>query len=124
MVVVLTPSRDQTAGMVLVGEQMLIETLVPEAVIEALDKAVLHWFLRRDVVPLDPSLLLLFEEGVRCQFHAVAADHHAGSMLHAGPHADALRRISFAWRSSRFSRSSTFIFSVISVGTSAAMPFR
>jgi len=31
-------------------------------------------------------------------------------------YADALRRISFAWRSSRFSRSSAFIFSAISAG--------
>ncbi|WP_394343044.1 hypothetical protein [Paenirhodobacter populi] len=37
-------------------------------------------------------------------------------------YADALRRISFAWRSSRFSRSSAFIFSAISVGMPARLP--
>jgi hypothetical protein len=37
-------------------------------------------------------------------------------------YADALRRISFAWRSSRFSRSSAFIFSAISVGMPARRP--
>lgn len=40
MVVILTPSRHQAAGMTQIGEQVLIETLVLEAVIEALDKAV------------------------------------------------------------------------------------
>src|SRR5436190_10940980 len=37
-------------------------------------------------------------------------------------YADALRRISFACRSSRFSRSSAFSFSAISVGTPARLP--
>jgi len=37
-------------------------------------------------------------------------------------YADALRRISFAWRISRFSRSSAFILSAISVGIPARLP--
>src|SRR3981189_1037672 len=37
-------------------------------------------------------------------------------------YADALRRISFAWRSSLFSRSKAFSFSAISVGTPARLP--
>ncbi|MGQ3048478.1 hypothetical protein, partial [Niveispirillum sp.] len=37
-------------------------------------------------------------------------------------YADALRRISFAWRSSRFSRFSAFICSAISVGMPAPRP--
>ena len=37
-------------------------------------------------------------------------------------YADALRKISFAWRSSRFSRSKAFIFSTISLGIPARSP--
>ena len=37
-------------------------------------------------------------------------------------YAEALRKISFAWRSSRFSRSSAFILSAISLGTPARLP--
>ena len=37
-------------------------------------------------------------------------------------YAEALRRISFAWRSSRFSRSSTFILSAISLETPGRLP--
>ena len=37
-------------------------------------------------------------------------------------YADALRRISLAWRRSRFSRSSAFILSVISVGMATCLP--
>lgn len=40
MVVVVTPRRDQTAGMAQVSEQVLVEALVPETAIEALHKAV------------------------------------------------------------------------------------
>lgn len=37
-------------------------------------------------------------------------------------YADALRSISLAWRSSRFSRSSSFIFAAISLGMPARLP--
>jgi hypothetical protein len=46
----------------------------------------------------------------------------AVELRHRKIRADALRRISFAWRSSRFSRSSAFIFSAISVGMPARRP--
>ena len=58
MVVVVAPCRDQVAGMAQAGEQMLVEALVPQAAVEALDEAVLHGFARRDVVPFDLSVLL------------------------------------------------------------------
>ncbi|MBN2742107.1 MAG: hypothetical protein JXR35_14520, partial [Rhodobacteraceae bacterium] len=37
MVVVITPRRDQTAGMTQVGEQMLVEAFVPEVAIDGED---------------------------------------------------------------------------------------
>ena len=40
MVVVVSPRRNEAAGMAQVGEQVLVEAFVPEAAIEALDKAV------------------------------------------------------------------------------------
>jgi hypothetical protein len=51
-------------------------------------------------------------------------DHGLGrrSSSAIAKYADALRRISLAWRSSRFSRSSAFIFSATSVGTPARVP--
>jgi len=45
-------------------EEMLIEASVSQAAIEALNKAILHWLARRDVVPLNLSILLPFENGV------------------------------------------------------------
>jgi hypothetical protein len=40
----------------LVGEQMLVEALITQSTVEALDKAVLHRLARCDVVPFDPIL--------------------------------------------------------------------
>ena len=45
---------------------------------EALHEAVLHRLARRDVVPLDLSLLLPGQDGVRGQLGAVVGDDHAG----------------------------------------------
>ena len=53
MVVVVAPCRDQRPGVAQVGKQVFIETLVPQAAIEAFDEAVLHRFSRRNVVPFD-----------------------------------------------------------------------
>lgn len=58
------------------AEQVLIEALVVEP--EALDEAVLHRLVRRDVVPLDAAVLLPSEHRIRCQLRTVVADHKAG----------------------------------------------
>ena len=39
-------------------KQMLVEALIPQTAVEAFDKAILHRFTRRDVVPFDATLLL------------------------------------------------------------------
>ena len=64
------PGRRQAA------EQVLIEALVAEAAIQALDEAVLHWLARRDVVPLDGLVLLPVQDCPRGEFGAVVADDH------------------------------------------------
>jgi hypothetical protein len=37
---------------------MLVEALISQAAVEALDEAILHWFVWRDVAPFDAALLL------------------------------------------------------------------
>ncbi len=56
---------------------MLVQALVAQATIERFHKAVLLRLARRDVVPLDPGVLALGEDGVTGQFGAIVADHHA-----------------------------------------------
>jgi hypothetical protein len=43
---------------------VLVEALVAQSAVEALDEAILHRFARRDVVPFDTVLLLPGQEGV------------------------------------------------------------
>src|SRR3546814_5862811 len=57
MVVVVAPEPQHRAGMAERHEQRLVEALVTQAAVEALDIAVLLRLARRDVVPLDRSLL-------------------------------------------------------------------
>ena len=64
MVVVGAPFLDDVTGMPVASEQMLVEALVTQPAVEALHKAVLHRFARRDVVPLDTAILLPGEHGV------------------------------------------------------------
>tara|TARA_B100001765_G_C19280396_1_gene239649 strand:+ start:222 stop:419 length:198 start_codon:yes stop_codon:yes gene_type:complete len=60
-----------------VGEQMLVEALVAQAAIKALDEAVLHGLPRRDVMPLDLAILLPFQNGLRGELPAVARREEA-----------------------------------------------
>lgn len=71
MVVVFPPGPDQSPGMAQVGEQVLVEALVPQAAIEAFHEAVLHRLSRRDVVPLDVALLLPLQDRVRGELGAI-----------------------------------------------------
>ena len=63
-VVVGPPFFDDVACLGEVGEQMLVEALVAQAAVEALDEAVLHRFARCDVVPFDAACLLPGQDGV------------------------------------------------------------
>jgi hypothetical protein len=56
-VVVDPPFFDDSSRLVEIGEQVLVEALVAQTAIEALDEAILHRFARSDVVPLDAAIL-------------------------------------------------------------------
>ena len=77
-IVIDPPSLNDLPCMTVTREQMLIQTLVTKATVEALDKTVLHRFPGLDVMPLDAGVFLPFENGVRCQFRPVIADDHLG----------------------------------------------
>ena len=57
MVVVVAPAAQHRAGMAEQHEQRLVETLVAQTAIGALDLAILLRLARRDVMPLDPPVL-------------------------------------------------------------------
>src|SRR5438046_1466643 len=56
---------------------MFVEALVPQAAIEGLDECVLHWFARRDVMPVEPSERPT-QHGSTGQLAAVIANNHPG----------------------------------------------
>jgi hypothetical protein len=75
-IVIVPPGGQHEPGMGQRGEQGLVEAFVPQATVEALHEAVLHRLARRDVVPLDPSLLRPAQDGRRGQLGAIIADDH------------------------------------------------
>src|SRR3546814_12405462 len=76
MVVVVAPEPQHRAGMAERHEQRLVEALVTQAAVEALDIAVLLRLVRRDVVPLDRSLLRPSQDRQAGQLGAVVAHDH------------------------------------------------
>ena len=78
IVIVVTPARDDLAGMAVAAEEVLVEAFVAQPAVERLDEAVLHRFARRNVVPVDAARLPPLKNGVRGQLGAVVRDHHAG----------------------------------------------
>ena len=76
------PCSDQLAGMAQVDEQVLIQTFISHASVEAFDEAVLHWLPRRDVMPVDFAIFLPFLDRIRSQIRAIIADHHAWVAAH------------------------------------------
>ena len=91
VVVVVASGLDQMAGVAQVHKQVLVEALVPQASVEALDEAVPHGFPRRNVVPFNPALFLPAKDGVRRELRPVVADHHAGMAPAADTRADRCR---------------------------------
>ena len=68
MIVVVLPCLDLLAGIGQQGEQRLVEKLIPETPVEALDEAVLHGLVGSDVVPLDARALAPVQHGHRGHF--------------------------------------------------------
>jgi hypothetical protein len=71
------PHSDQLAGMTQAVEQVLVQTLISHAAIEALDKAILHRFSGRDIAPTDFAVFVPFQDRIRSQFGPIVADYHA-----------------------------------------------
>ena len=63
LVVVLTPSRDQDTSFGQRRKPMVIETLIPEASVEAFDEGVLGGLTRLDVVEVDAVVLRPLVQG-------------------------------------------------------------
>ena len=77
-VVVETPGFDDPARLFQAAEQVLVQAFVAHAPDKALCKPILHRLAGRDVMPVDPALLLPFQDRVRGQLRAVVADDEAG----------------------------------------------
>src|SRR3546814_2058905 len=99
MVVVVAPEPQHRAGMAERHEQRLVEALVTQAAVEALDIAVLLRLARRDVVPLDRSLLRPSQDRQAGQLGAVVAHDHQRRYARSEEHTSelqSLKRISYA----------------------------
>src|SRR5947209_6771557 len=78
VVVVGPPAAKRGAGLGQGREQRLVQELIPQSTIEALDECVLHRFAWRDVVPSNSALVRPCEYGVAGEFTPIVADHHLG----------------------------------------------
>src|SRR4028118_1743856 len=92
VVVVLLPKGGGAAGLGQRREQGGVETLVPEAAVEALHEGVLHRLSGRDVVPFDAGLLAPPQDGYRGQLRAVVGDDRGRPAAVAGSGAMAAGR--------------------------------
>ena len=75
-VVVDPPFFDDPSGLWQADEEMLVETLVTQSAIEALDEAILHWLARGNIVPFNLGLVRPAEDGVGRELGPVIADNH------------------------------------------------
>ena len=71
-VVVHAPGCERGAGMAQGREQRLVQKLVAQPTIEALDEGVLGRLAGRDVVPFDLAIVSEGQDGVRRKFGPVA----------------------------------------------------
>jgi len=55
-VVIVLPDRQSLADMGERSEERLVQQLVAQPAVEALDEGILLWLARRDVMPFDPCL--------------------------------------------------------------------
>src|SRR5262249_28376863 len=76
VVVIGLPASERDASLGQRREQRLVQQLIPQPTVEALDEGILHGLARRDVVPGDTALIGPCQDGVAGQLAAVVADHH------------------------------------------------
>ena len=75
-VVIDPPGFDDASGIIQPIEKMLIEALIAQTAVEALDEGILGGFAGRDIVPFDLGVLDPFEDRVTGQFGAIVRDNH------------------------------------------------
>ena len=63
VIVVVLPERDLVPGLAERREQRLVQELVSQSPVEALDEPVLHGLAGSDVVPVDPGALTPRQHG-------------------------------------------------------------
>ena len=61
-VVILLPCCQRFSGLAQCSKQRFVQAFIAQLTVEALDEAVLLWFARCDVMPVDPGLLNPFED--------------------------------------------------------------
>lgn len=72
-----TPHLDDPARHVQAAEAVLVEALVTQAPVQALDKGILDRLAGRDVVPFDAAILPPLWDAPTGEFRSVVADNHA-----------------------------------------------
>lgn len=78
-VVVYPPGFDDAPGVTETVEEMLVQALVAQPAVEALDEGVLCRLSRRDVVPLNAGLAHPFQDRMTGQLRAIVGDDHLRS---------------------------------------------
>src|SRR6201987_4816607 len=74
LILMVPPGLERSTGVGQRPEQRLVQQLIAQAAVEALDEAVLVWFAGCNVVPPDTSLVGPVQDGVRGQLCAVVTD--------------------------------------------------
>lgn len=98
MIVVVLPSAHNRAGVLEAPEQGLVEALVAQPAVEALDEGVPLGLAGGDAVPLDVVDLVRLQDRRRCRLGAVVADNHqrlapgGGQGVHLAHHAPPQQR--------------------------------
>ena len=76
MVVVVAPLGQFDTNLMQGGEQCLVQLLIAQSPVEALDEAILHRLPGRDVVPFNPRLIAPGQNGIAGEFGSIVADNH------------------------------------------------
>ena len=75
-VVVDPPGFDDASGIIPPIEKMLIEALIAQVTVKALDEGILGGLARRDIVPLDLGVLDPFEDRMARELGPIVRDNH------------------------------------------------
>ena len=77
-IVVVAPPGELAPCIGQAGEHLLVQQLIAQFAVEALDEGILCRLARRDVVPIDTRCVLPIQYGPAGQFGSVVADNGPG----------------------------------------------